>query len=42
VAEHIAQHAIERGGPDEVREFEFVLDLILDGLERIRDTDRMN
>ena len=37
LAEHIEQHSME-GGPDDVREFEFVLDLILDGLERARDT----
>jgi len=37
VAEHIEQHLAEPGldGPSE---FEFGLDLILDGLERIRDT----
>ena len=33
--EHAGQHGIERG-PDEPTEFEFGLDLILDGLERLR------
>ena len=33
--EHAGQHGVERG-PDEPTEFEFGLDLILDGLERIR------
>jgi hypothetical protein len=37
LADHIEQHSLE-GGPDDVREFEFVLDLILDGLERARDS----
>ena len=37
LAEHIEQHLRERS-PDDEGEFEFGLDLILDGLERIRDT----
>jgi AcrR family transcriptional regulator len=36
MAEHIEQH-IPGNRPDDVGEFEFVLDLILDGLERLRD-----
>jgi AcrR family transcriptional regulator len=36
VAEHIHQH-MPGNRPDEVGEFEFVLDLILDGLERMKD-----
>jgi len=39
VAEHIEQHRAEPS-PDEPSEFEFGLDLILDGLERIRDTSK--
>lgn len=35
VAEHIEQH-VPGNRPDDVGEFEFVLDLILDGLERLR------
>jgi len=38
LAEHVDQHLRERG-PDAVPEFEFGLDLILDGLERLRDGD---
>jgi AcrR family transcriptional regulator len=34
LAEHVDQHLKDRG-PDEVPEFEFGLDLILDGLERL-------
>jgi AcrR family transcriptional regulator len=37
LAEHVEQHLAEPS-PDEPSEFEFGLDLILDGLERIRDT----
>ncbi len=37
LAEHIQQHLRERS-PDDEGEFEFGLDLILDGLEKIRDT----
>jgi AcrR family transcriptional regulator len=37
LAEHIEQHLSESGHDDE-GEFEFVLDLILDGLERVRGT----
>jgi AcrR family transcriptional regulator len=36
LAEHIKQHLTESSHEDE-GEFEFVLDLILDGLERVRD-----
>jgi AcrR family transcriptional regulator len=36
VHEHVHQH-LPGNRPDEVGEFEFVLDLILDGLERLRD-----
>jgi hypothetical protein len=36
LAEHVEQHIADR--PDEVSEFEFGLDLILDGLERARET----
>ena len=36
LAEHAREHMRERG-PDEKGEFEFGLDLILDGLERLRD-----
>jgi hypothetical protein len=36
VIEHAGQHLAEPN-PDEPSEFEFGLDLILDGLERIRD-----
>ncbi len=36
VIEHAEQH-LAKPGPDEPSEFEFGLDLILDGLERIRD-----
>jgi AcrR family transcriptional regulator len=36
MAEHIEQH-MPGNRPDDVREFEFVLDLILDGLARMRD-----
>jgi AcrR family transcriptional regulator len=39
VAEHIEQH-VPGNRPDDVGEFEFVLDLILDGLERLRDAQR--
>jgi hypothetical protein len=35
LAEHIEQHVTE-SGHDGVSDFEFVLDLILDGLERMR------
>jgi hypothetical protein len=38
-AGHIEQHITE-SSPDEVSEFEFGLDLILDGLEKVRDTAR--
>jgi AcrR family transcriptional regulator len=37
VIEHAQQH-LEPPSPDEKSEFEFGLDLILDGLERLRDT----
>jgi AcrR family transcriptional regulator len=37
LAEHIEQHVNESSHDDE-GEFEFVLDLILDGLERVRET----
>jgi hypothetical protein len=37
LAEFIIEHAI-RPGYDYTDEFEFGLDLILDGLERVRDT----
>jgi AcrR family transcriptional regulator len=37
LAEHVEQHLKERS-PDDPTEFEFGLDLILDGLERIRDS----
>lgn len=37
LAEHVEQHLTE-SSPDDEGEFEFGLDLILDGLERIRDT----
>ena len=36
LAEHVEQHMRVRS-PDEVGDFEFGLDLILDGLERIRE-----
>ena len=36
LAEHIEQHVAE-SGHDGVSDFEFVLDLILDGLERLRN-----
>ena len=36
MAEHVHQH-LPGNRPDDVGEFEFVLDLILDGLERLRD-----
>jgi Tetracyclin repressor-like, C-terminal domain len=36
-AEHIEQH-LRPSGKGEEGEFEFGLDLILDGLERLRDT----
>lgn len=36
LAEHVEQHRRERR-PDEPGEFEFGLDLVLDGLERVRD-----
>jgi AcrR family transcriptional regulator len=36
LAEHVEQH-LAGSSPDDVGEFEFVLDLILDGLERARD-----
>ena len=36
LAEHIREH-LEESSPDEKTEFEFGLDLILDGIERIRD-----
>ena len=35
LAEHIEQHVTD-SGHDGVSDFEFVLDLILDGLERLR------
>jgi AcrR family transcriptional regulator len=38
VVEHAEQH-LAPSSPGEKREFEFGLDLILDGLERLRDTD---
>jgi Tetracyclin repressor-like, C-terminal domain len=37
VAEHVEEHLAEPN-PDDPSEFEFGLDLILDGLERIRET----
>lgn len=37
LVEHVEQHLKERSA-DDVSEFEFGLDLILDGLERVRDT----
>jgi AcrR family transcriptional regulator len=37
LAEHIEQH-LDESGSDDVSEFEFGLDLLLDGLERMRDT----
>jgi len=37
LAEHVQQHLKERN-PDDEGEFAFGLDLILDGLERVRDT----
>jgi AcrR family transcriptional regulator len=37
VAEHTEQH-LQPSSPEEKSEFEFGLDLILDGLERLRDT----
>lgn len=37
LAEHAEQH-LTKSTPNRVREFDFGLDLILDGLERIRDT----
>jgi len=37
LVEHVEQHLDESSG-DDVSEFEFGLDLILDGLERLRDT----
>jgi AcrR family transcriptional regulator len=37
LVEHVEQHLME-SKPDDVSEFEFGLDLILDGLERIRGT----
>ena len=37
VAEHVEQHLPDRR-PDDKSEFEFGLDLILDGLERLRHT----
>ena len=37
LAEHVEQHLKERSA-DDMSEFEFGLDLILDGLERVRDT----
>jgi hypothetical protein len=39
VVEHAQQH-IQDPDPDEPSEFEFGLDLILDGLERLRDAER--
>jgi AcrR family transcriptional regulator len=39
VVEHAQQH-IQGPDPDEPSEFEFGLDLILDGLERLRDAER--
>ena len=38
VIEHAEQH-IAPSSPDGATEFEFGLDLIVDGLERLRDTD---
>ena len=38
VIEHAEQH-LAPASPDGATEFEFGLDLILDGLERLRDTD---
>ena len=37
LAEHVEQH-LRESDDDEEGEFEFGLDLILDGLERVRDT----
>ena len=37
LAEHVDQH-VSGSGHDGESDFEFVLDLILDGLERLRDT----
>jgi hypothetical protein len=38
IIEHAQQH-MEEPDPDEPTEFEFGLDLILDGLERLRDAE---
>ena len=38
LAEHIEQHLTDSSEDDDEGEFEFGLDLLLDGLERIRDT----
>ncbi len=39
LAEHIEAH-LEAPGPEDASEFEFGLDLILDGIERLRDSAR--
>jgi hypothetical protein len=41
LTEHVEQHVRKQGADGEDGEFEFGLDLILDGLERLRDGSAM-